>query len=71
MRIAHASDNGHELFNFDFWHEAARVHFVYQKWDCCGAKFLDEEVGEEVVIAGEVVHVHDLRVLPCCDAGAL
>jgi len=32
--------------------------------DSTGAELLDKEMGKEVVVVGEVVHVHDLRRPP-------
>ena len=40
-----------------------------EEGDGAGAELLDEEMAEEVVILGEVAHVHDLGGTPCEGVG--
>ena len=63
--FTHASNNLQEVVWLLFGELAGWIHLVYDKRDLCVAELLDEEVAEEVVVAREVLHVHDLGRPPC------
>ena len=42
------------------WETTTGVHLVHDKRDIACSEFLDEEVAEEVVVPGQIPHVHDL-----------
>ena len=42
------------------WETTTGVHLVHDERDIACSEFLDEEVAEEVVVPGEIAHVHDL-----------
>ena len=66
VRGTYAPDDGHEVLWVCLWETTRGVHFMNEERDAARSEFLDEEMGEKVVIAREVVHVHDFGRTPFC-----
>ena len=62
---AYVANDAEELFRIGLGDGATCVHLVYDEGDGASTEFLDEEVAEEIVVAGEVAHVHNLGGTPC------
>lgn len=58
-----------QILDIHFGRTATGVHLVDLYGDHRRAELLDEEMGEEVVVAREVLHVHDLGEPPCWRGG--
>jgi len=56
----HASDDVEELGSICLGKTTGGVHLMDVERDGASAEFLDEEMGEKVVVVGEIVHVHYL-----------
>lgn len=66
----HASNDLHEVCGVGLGETARCVHLVDEERDVAGAELLDEEVAEEIVVLGEIAHVHDLCGTPFYGGGA-
>lgn len=68
--LTHASDDLHEVCGVCLGETTGCVHLVDVEGDVAGAELLDEEMAEEVVVLGEIAHVHDLCGTPFYGGGA-
>lgn len=60
----HASDDLHEVCGVGLGETTRCVHLVDEEGNVAGAELLDEEMAEEVIVLGEIAHVHDLCWTP-------
>ena len=63
--FTHASNNLKELVWVLLWEPASGIHLVDDERDLLVAELFDEEMAEKVVVAREILHVHDLCRPPC------
>ena len=56
----HASHYEQEVVRVRLGDTTGRIHLVHDEGDVAGAHLFDEQMAEEVVVPGEVAHVHDL-----------
>jgi hypothetical protein len=66
LERTYAPNDGHEVVWVRLWESTRRVHLVNKEGDIVCAEFLDEEMGEKVIVAREVVHVHNFGGTPFC-----
>ena len=55
----YALDDSHEVLRAGLWEATRGIHFMDEEGDVTRAEFLDEEMGEEIVIARKVLNFHD------------
>lgn len=71
LERTYAPNDGHEVGWVRLWKPTRWVHLVYEEGDVVRAEFLDKKVGEKVIVAREVVHVHNFCGAPFCSDGFL
>lgn len=63
-RTTYASDNLHQPVRVRLGEPSSRVHLVYDERDGTSTEFLNQQMAYEVIVPGEVAHVHDLCWTP-------